>query len=112
MNKLPCLNTATPPIASELSDEDLERFLLGRINDQTELKQIEAHLGRCAVCAERIQTMSGAIFALVKALQELELYALDNSAKLSALYRINRSWSPTSLSQLDDSCGTPRGFAH
>ena len=58
------------------------------------MRQVETHLSGCLVCAERIQTMSGSIFELIKALQQLELDALDNSDKLGAIYRVNRAWSP------------------
>lgn len=81
-------------ITSELTDEDLERYLLGRIHDQADLSQIETHLRSCPVCAERTQEMTGSIFVLIKALQQLEMHGADNSGKLDAVHCINRSWSP------------------
>ena len=89
-------------ISAELADEDLERYLLGRIQDQEELRQVETHLSGCLECAERIQTMSGSIFELIKALQQLELYALEDSAKLSAIHRINLAWSPAAQGLRDE----------
>lgn len=56
----------------KLSDEDLERYLLGRIQDQAELTQVETHLIGCPACAERAEAMTSSITALIRAVQRLE----------------------------------------
>jgi anti-sigma factor RsiW len=56
----------------ELSDKDLERYLLGRIADQAELTRVESHLTGCPACTERVEAMTGSIAALIRALQRVE----------------------------------------
>jgi hypothetical protein len=56
----------------ELSDKDLERYLLGRMQDQAELRKVENHLIGCQACAERAEAMTASIAALIRALQRLE----------------------------------------
>lgn len=71
-------NTTTMPHAahispsSDLSDEDLERYLLGRIPAGEELAEVEDHLIRCPSCAERAEAMTDPIAALIRALQRFE----------------------------------------
>jgi hypothetical protein len=64
-----CSHTSPSP---ELADEDLERYLLGRSQDQAELTRVEKHLIGCPACAERAEAMTGSIAALIRALQRLE----------------------------------------
>ena len=56
----------------ELSDQDLERYVLGRIPPGEELTQIEDHLVDCLYCAERAVAMTGSIASLITALRQSE----------------------------------------
>jgi anti-sigma factor RsiW len=38
-----------------ISDDDLERYCLGRIKDQAELAPLEEHLLACPTCVERAE---------------------------------------------------------
>jgi hypothetical protein len=38
-----------------ISDEDLERYYLGMVTDESELAPLEAHLLACSSCAERVE---------------------------------------------------------
>jgi hypothetical protein len=71
-----CSRTCPSP---ELSDKDLERYLLGRMQDQAELRQVENHLIGCQACAERAEAMTASIAALIRALQRLEREDTSNS---------------------------------
>ena len=51
-----------------ISDRDLERLILGTVNDEAELAPLEEHLLTCVECIERVeqvrkhvQTMRGAL---------------------------------------------------
>jgi anti-sigma factor RsiW len=58
--------------SSELSHEDLERYVLGRIPAGEELTQVEKHLVGCPSCAERADAMTGSIASLITALRQFE----------------------------------------
>jgi anti-sigma factor RsiW len=66
--------------SSELSDEDLERYVLGRILAGDELIQMEEHLVGCPACAERAEAMTGSITSLIKALRQFESEDADGGA--------------------------------
>ena len=38
-----------------ISDEDLERYHLGKVTDQAELAAVEEHLLACSLCVERAE---------------------------------------------------------
>jgi anti-sigma factor RsiW len=69
-NPMPSFSRICP--STELSDKDLERYLLGRIQDPAELTQVEQHLAGCRACAERAEAMTASIAALIRAVQRLE----------------------------------------
>lgn len=79
------LQNSHTSISPELTDEDLEHYLLGRIKDQGELNRIESHLRGCLDCADRIQEMSDSVFALIEALQQFETHASGNSDNSNAI---------------------------
>jgi anti-sigma factor RsiW len=56
-------------ISTELSDKQLEGYLLGRIQDHAELTRVETHLEGCPECANRIQLMTFSIVALIGAVR-------------------------------------------
>jgi hypothetical protein len=58
--------------SSELSDEKLERYLMGHIQEEAELMQVEAHLIACPACARRAKAMADYIATMREALRELE----------------------------------------
>lgn len=62
----------------ELSDEDLERYLMGRIQAGAELAQMEEHLITCPACAERAQAMADYIATMREALRRLEREDAEN----------------------------------
>lgn len=57
---------------SELSDEDLEHYLLGRTLAGVQLTRVEEHLRRCPLCAKRAARMTDSLAALIKVLQQFE----------------------------------------
>jgi hypothetical protein len=54
------------------SNDDLERYCLGRLTDQAELAAIEQHLLVCAECISRAQETQDYIDAIRAAAQDLE----------------------------------------
>jgi hypothetical protein len=46
-------NGRAPDIADHISDDDLERLIMGRITDEAELAPLEEHLLVCAECIAR-----------------------------------------------------------
>jgi anti-sigma factor RsiW len=71
-------NCAQASRSAELSDEQLESYLLGRLPAGAELKRLEDHLIRCPACAGRAEEMTGSIAALIRALQGFESDEADN----------------------------------
>jgi len=65
--------------ASELSDEDLEQYLLGHIREEAELLQVEKHLVACPECAQRAAAMADYIATMRKALRQFANEAGGNS---------------------------------
>ncbi len=56
----------------ELSDETLERYILGRTQDQAELAQVENHLTACAACSGRAEAITGSIATVIRDLCRFE----------------------------------------
>ena len=42
-----------------ISDDDLERFILGMVKDESELESLEQHLLVCAECIDRAEQPRG-----------------------------------------------------
>jgi hypothetical protein len=55
-----------------LSDEDLERYYLGRIETESELAPFEEHLLACEHCANRANTAQDRVDAIRRAILETE----------------------------------------
>jgi hypothetical protein len=56
----------------ELSDEDLERHLMGHVPDKAELTQMEEHLIGCWACAKRSEALADYIAMMRDALGQIE----------------------------------------
>lgn len=52
-----------------LSDDDLERYLMGQIPDDAELAQVEEHVIACVACQKRAEAMGDYITAMKEALK-------------------------------------------
>ena len=64
------------PSSSHLTDDELERYLLGQILNEAELTRVEEHLIGCtAACIERAEEMTGCISVMKDALKEANLEA-------------------------------------
>ena len=59
-------------LSCDLSDDELERYVLGRTATGEELMQVEQHLVSCPVCADRADMMTDSIAALIRALRQFE----------------------------------------
>jgi hypothetical protein len=59
------------PDDDHISDEDLERYPLGMVKDETELAPLEEHLLVCAACIERADETRQYVGTMRKALAGL-----------------------------------------
>jgi anti-sigma factor RsiW len=57
---------------SHLSDDELERCLMGKTHDEAELARVEEHLIVCPACAERAEAMGDYIKAMKESLRRLQ----------------------------------------
>jgi len=65
--------------SSELSDRDLEHYVLGRTSAEVELAHVEQHLTNCPACAERAAAMTNSIARLIGVFQRFDLEEADIS---------------------------------
>jgi hypothetical protein len=56
-----------------ISDDDLERFILGMVKDEAELERLEQHLLVCAECIERAEQSRKYVLTMKTALARREL---------------------------------------
>jgi anti-sigma factor RsiW len=56
----------------QLSDDDLERYLLGHVRDKAEVTRMEEHLLVCPACAERSEAIADYIRTMKEALRQFE----------------------------------------
>ena len=59
-------------LSCELSDEDLERYLMGHVRDEAVLTRMEDHLLGCPSCAERSEAIADYICTMKEALRQFE----------------------------------------
>jgi anti-sigma factor RsiW len=53
-----------------ISDEDLERYYLGKVTDESELAPLEEHLLACSLCVERAEEAQDRVNAIRAAIIE------------------------------------------
>jgi hypothetical protein len=54
-SRSPCATIPVQMAWQHISDEDLERYHLGMVTDESELAPLEEHLLACSSCAERAE---------------------------------------------------------
>lgn len=60
----------SPPC--EFSDEDLERYLMGRVRNKRDLTQVENHMIDCGACAHRADAIADYIHTMKEALRQVD----------------------------------------